>query len=82
MELEPILTALLFAILVESNTHPVVSLPDDAAGQFQPIIFQDQIKRFRKWKKAHQVGKLNRGTGSGKIAHGAWVIVAAVLSNG
>ena len=68
--------------LIESNSHSVISLPNDLARKPQPIIWYDQCERRCNRDEIDGFGKLDRRARRGKVAHRAWVFVATVLGDG
>ena len=64
--------------LLERDTHPVASLPDDLAPQLQPIIWHEQVEGLCNWNDLDHVGKFDGCAGTGKVANRD----AAVLSDG
>jgi len=68
--------------LIEANSEPVVSFPDDPACQLQTIILHDQVEALCERQSIDRVGKLDGRADSGNVAHRAWIFVAAVFGDG
>jgi hypothetical protein len=68
--------------LIESDAHTVISLPDDAAWQFQAIVRHNQIEASYDGYDPHRVRKLEGCAGGGKITDRTGVFVATVFGDG
>jgi hypothetical protein len=70
------------SLLLERDSHLVTPLPHDTAWESQSVVRYVEREASFDRNNADEVGKLDRRAGGGKIAHGAWVFVTAVLGDG
>jgi hypothetical protein len=69
-------------VLFECDSHSIIPLPDDAAGELQSIVAYDQGEALLDRNDIDALWKLDRRACLGKVAHDAWVFVAAVVCDG
>ena len=67
---------------LERDSHPVASLPDDPAREFQPVVPHDQCESSFDRNGADRLREFDRRAGGGKVAHRARVFITAVFRYG